>query len=429
MSKRKNTEHKERGQSGSKKPYRVHPLCQTAGCTTPVRFIEGGERGRCIKHGGYPLCQNPGCTTRVRFIEGGERGRCSKHGGYPLCQNPGCTTRVAFKEGGEHGRCIKHGGYPLCQNDGCTTRVAFKEGGDHGRCIKHGGYPLCQNDGCTAPVKFLEGGERGQCAKHGGHPLCQNPGCTTTVRFIEGGERGRCIKHGGYPLCQNDGCTTPVKFIEGGERGRCFKHGGYPKCTDCFLFVVRKKGTQCAYCCPGSVLAKRAKKEEEAVSAVLLAHGIVFQREVHIEYSCISTGYKKSAYLDIVAELPDKRVIFEMDEYQHKRVSYSVKCDLARMTNVMAAVACDNNSRPTLWIRFNPNAFKVDGITKGVPRHERYAALLAAMRLSVFRPTTILYMYYDTQQGEPVITSDIDFAPCMKPLLASMNEVLCESNK
>jgi hypothetical protein len=242
-----------------------------------------------------------------------------------------------------------------------------KEHGQSGSNKRYRLYPLCQTAGCTTAVNFKEGGERGRCIKHGGYPLCRTAGCITAVTFIEGGERGRCIKHGGYPLCQTAGCTTAVKFKEGGERGRCIKHGGYPKCKDCYLFVVRTKGRQCAYCCPGSVLAKRAKKEEEAVSAVLLAHGIVFQREVHIEYSCISSGYKKSAYLDIVAELPDKRVILEIDEYQHKRVSYSVKCDLARMTNVMAAVACDNNSRHTLWIRCNPNAFKVDGITKGVP--------------------------------------------------------------
>jgi hypothetical protein len=150
---------------------------------------------------------------------------------------------------------------------------------------------------------------------------------------------------------------------------------------------------------------------------MLLANGIVFQREIRIDYNCISSGGKTNARLDMVAELLDKRVILEIDEYQHKRVSGSIACDLARLTNVMAAVACDNNSRPTLWIRFNPNAFKVDGTTKRVPRHVRYAALLAAMRLPVSRPTTILYMYYDTQQGEPVITSDPDFTLSITPLL------------
>jgi hypothetical protein len=150
---------------------------------------------------------------------------------------------------------------------------------------------------------------------------------------------------------------------------------------------------------------------------MLLTHGVVFQREVRIDYRCITSGGKHNARIDMVAELPDKRVMFEVDEYQHKRVAGSIACDLARLTNVMSAVACDNNARPTLWVRFNPNAFKVDGTTKRVPRRERYAALIAAMRLPVSRPLTILYMYYDMQQGEPVITSDPDFAPGIKPLL------------
>merc|ERR1712023_614603 len=31
-----------------------------------------------------------------------------------ICNEPGCTTPQEFKEGGQCGKCVKHGGFPRC---------------------------------------------------------------------------------------------------------------------------------------------------------------------------------------------------------------------------------------------------------------------------------------------------------------------------
>ncbi len=68
-----------------------------------IRFVrmcmEGGIRGKCIKHGGFPLCTE--CDTPQLYMEGGIRGKCSKHGGYPLTQDViflKTTKKAEFEE-------------------------------------------------------------------------------------------------------------------------------------------------------------------------------------------------------------------------------------------------------------------------------------------------------------------------------------------
>ena len=115
-------------------------------------------------------------------------------------------------------------------------------------------------------------------------------------------------------------------YIEGGQRGRYSKHGGYPLCVYCSLFSVNKLGMRCMTCTPDSKVAKRAKKEEEALTEMLLEAGFVFQREQHIHYSCFtSRDQKKFARLDFLIECKDKRVILECDEHQHKNQSYPIE--------------------------------------------------------------------------------------------------------
>jgi hypothetical protein len=337
-----------------------------------------------------------------------------------LCSNDGCETPVNYITGGIRNKCGVHGGLPLCSNDGCETPVIYKDGGIRNNCIRHGGLPLCSNDGCKTPVKYITGGIRNRCSVHGGYPLCSNDGCETPVNYKDGGVRNKCIRHGGYPLCSNDGCETPVQYKDGGIRNKCSVHGGLPRCMNCHLFSVQKQGLRCSYCRPESATAKWAKKEEQKVTQLLQDAGLVFQAEVHIHYRCIDSDAKRFARLDFVLELPHKRVILEVDERQHKDVTYEVSCDLSRMCFVMSAIACDQNVRPTVWIRFNPNGFTVDGVGQRVSRKRKNDRLLALIQDTVvFEGTRLIYMYYDydTQKGLPTICQDPAYDPKVKAML------------
>jgi len=183
--------------------------------------------------------------------------------------------------------------------------------------------------------------------------------------------------------------------------------------------IVRKSGQRCATCTPTSASAKRAHKEEEAVAKVLDAAGVLYQREVRIDFSCF-TSHKKFARLDFVCEQKDRRVILEVDERQHTDQSYSIGCDVSRMLDVVAALVCDDNTRPTLWLRFNPNAYKVDGVRVHTSKKERYRWLLEILTAPTHAPSLVVrYMYYDVRQGRPVVTYDPDYSPVFAACIQS----------
>ena len=145
---------------------------------------------------------------------------------------------------------------------------------------------------------------------------------------------------------------------------------------------------------------------------------MIFERERRISYECITSDHKKFARLDFLIERPDKRVILEIDERQHKDVGYEIKCDLSRMTYVMAAIACTDNVRPTLWIRFNPNGYSVDGYPVRTRKKAKYAKLLSVIKdTKPLDGTQVIYMYYDTEGGFPVICKDSSYSARMKAML------------
>ena len=91
---------------------------------------------------------------------------------------------------------------------------------------------------------------------------------------------------------------------------------------------------------------------------------------------------------------------------------------VSRMTYVMAAIACNDNTRPTLWIRFNPNAFSVDGQRVRVSKKRKLARLINVIEnCELKNDTEVLYMYYDVENGVPKITTDCMYPAAMKMLV------------
>ena len=324
-----------------------------------------------------------------------------------------------------HYNIVKKRNRTTCTEEGCTTPEKYIKGGVKGKCKKHGGFPICTEDGCTTPQLYMEGGVKGKCIKHGGFPICTKDGCTTPQKYTEGGVKGKCCKHGGLPICTEDGCTTPQQYKEGGVKGKCGKHGGLPRCVGCRLNMVNRQGKRCMTCTPGSKIARRDKKEETQLEAVLLAAGFVFQREQHISYQCFaSDDNKKFARLDFLIEYKDKRVILECDEHQHKDQSYPIECDLSRMMYVMTAIQCSSDAtRPTLWIRFNPNAYTVDSVPQKRSRKDRYTTLVETIRSFHMgkQNMSVVYMYYDVSEGIPYICHDPAYSKDMKQFIISIH--------
>ena len=182
---------------------------------------------------------------------------------------------------------------------------------------------------------------------------------------------------------------------------------------------VQKVGIMCSDCDPKA--KKRRKTKEDQVAKALTEAGITYQREVHIGYSCseLETDNKKNARIDFLIERPTHRILLENDENQHK--DRIMSCEVARMAWVMEAIQAGQNTRPTLWIRFNPDSFKINGQNQKIPKKERFHQLcqeICKERPNLKDGFRILYMYYDLDDNlELKILEDDDYPEWFKPMI------------
>ena len=100
---------------------------------------------------------------------------------------------------------------------------------------------------------------------------------------------------------------------------------------------------------------------------------------------------------DFVFEWAEGVLVLEYDEQMHSdRVK---RCELVRM----AAVSSGFGARPVFWIRFNPDAFKVNGSTLTTSRKVREEILLKTLQDMVGNADydhvmTICYLCYDNPE-------------------------------
>ena len=96
------------------------------------------------------------------------------------------------------------------------------------------------------------------------------------------------------------------------------------------------------------------------------------------------------------------------------------------MSNVIGAITCSDNDRPTQWIRYNPHGFQVGGRKTCVSTKRRLQQLVSTI-LSDALPTSTLdlvYMYYDTagccKKKLPTICNDPTYDDSMKRVLRTV---------
>lgn len=163
---------------------------------------------------------------------------------------------------------------------------------------------------------------------------------------------------------------------------------------------------------------RRQKKKETWVAEQLKAANFTVERELYVKFSCFDTE-GKYARIDHVVDMGIYIGLIETDEGQHDR--YFVSCELRRMMDVVAAIRCTNESRPIVWIRYNPDRFSVDGIKVKRKRGERMERLLQLLRSHVpTRPLSIFYLFYDLVNGAPAIFEDPTYDSNLKPLVETI---------
>ena len=96
---------------------------------------------------------------------------------------------------------------------------------------------------------------------------------------------------------------------------------------------------------------------------------------------------------DFAFELPTHVVVVEVDEHQHAQPGYA--CDNARMLDIFGAYG----GLPVVFIRFNPDAYEVEGVRRKVQLRTRLKVLGEELRAALAtKPKellTIARLFYD----------------------------------
>ena len=132
------------------------------------------------------------------------------------------------------------------------------------------------------------------------------------------------------------------------------------------------------------------------------------QNQCHLDTRCherVSTSTSPEILVsDAVHTVSTIGFKYTHNEHQH-RFGYDalLSCDMKRMSKVMTSLTVEAGEAVprTLWLRYNPHTWHVDGVLRSMPKASRekwLCAYLATLTLDA-APLAIGYAFYDTSDG------------------------------
>jgi hypothetical protein len=147
------------------------------------------------------------------------------------------------------------------------------------------------------------------------------------------------------------------------------------------------------------------KGKELEIHQLLRDAGLEFTYQHHLPFKgCGLDSETTCAYADFVLHTSWGAIILEVDEQQHSH--YDPSCDVRRDFDMAASVALGSGGK-LLILRYNPDAFKVGGVTRTTTKKERHAKLLTLLGELRAKepdlPLSRLFMFYDRASNDSVL--------------------------
>tara|TARA_R100001163_G_C5068360_1_gene208486 strand:+ start:1445 stop:3634 length:2190 start_codon:yes stop_codon:yes gene_type:complete len=259
---------------------------------------------------------------------------------------------------------------------------------------------------------------------------CDDPKCsqlgktaTTALYGYPGGESTKCNLHklSGMIIfprnkCLNNDCDEYAIFALNSSRAQyCEEHApsNYScvisqPCNGCnFIEIIDEEGF-CSACHPDKFKTARLAKQRQVV-AWLNANGFNDYKSIDTvpdEIMECREGQKYTYRPDIFYDCGTHYVIVEVDEKQHSDDTYK-RCDIPRMINIQQSLAL-----PTIFIRYNPDSFKIDNKIINVSNANRMQKLgewISHTKNNITTdPLTVVYLFYDGYNASNTYLKDID---------------------
>lgn len=352
---------------------------------------------KCI----YPLCP----STASYGLEDGTKEYCAKHKSDDMILISGkhcveCPRNPSFgEEGGLKTHCSKHKlphhidlAHRKCESDKCPNNARFNFRGEElaKYCKKH-----CEKDMIDVTVKYCD-----ECNK-------------VTAGFgIPGHPPTRCSRHKTTGMIRdpNKKCITKpcgkIALYGISNQIHCEKHkedGEYNlverDCKLCGLPMILNDNELCGFCDPTMIKKFQLAKQKEIKT--LLDNKkykyILYDQPVDLQCNRLRP--------DFVFECAGHCVVLEVDENQHT----VYKCERNRMINISQALGIK-----TIFIRYNPDKFKSDKVTKELTKLQRQFKLIKVLDSMLKQDheklefLSVVYLFYDNYDPTNVTLETID---------------------
>ena len=392
-------------------------------------------------------CEYNDCWRKPHFALPGKYAvHCSEHKCegeidvvHPRCAESGCQKLPTFGHKirnpiycAEHKRSdmTSTTGY-RCNIENCKLAASYGYNGKAPeRCFKHrlDGMDSLLRKGCkelNCPRRAVFGRTDGKpeyCMDHKRgnmraviSGICTEPGCDTTSSFgLPDTRATHCKAHASVEMvykavytCQHPGCTGRA-FYGTPDMPRSMCHQN--KTAD----MTNPDPKKCA--APGCDLSiapmythcANHDLENKRYTRVRENQVASFLREVDL---CWTTWDKQllegsqcstRARPDFLYECGSHAVVLEVDELQHARAGYL--CEEKRMLDIYNSLG----GIPTVFLRFNPDGYKIGTTHLNTAMPERLAALEKCMRKLLSKPPvcyiSIVRMYYDHPERSVVFS-------------------------
>lgn len=294
-----------------------------------------------------------------------------------------------------------------CKGSGICPHDQVKE-----RCKECKGIQICQHNKRKEYCKDCKGVQicphnrvKASCRQCKGSYFCPHNRVKTICKDCRGSQ-----------ICQHDrlrqyckGCKGSGICPESGNfKSICAHCNGKRLCQICHFTAVDKTRKACASCLPIPFRASRCKEVKLAAKLSKWA----YQNKIPMytlwnrQNPWADPAQCGKFRVDFTFEGPVKVVLLECDEYQHSH--YDKYCELARQ----AQVSLGFGGLPVHWIRYNPDAFKLNNVTRVTTGDERAFILLRQLQ-SAFDSTdqdcllTITYICYNKNSLATALEDDL----------------------
>ncbi len=304
--------------------------------------------------------------------------------------------------------------YKICVFDKCFKNASFgyiiKNNKQFISCSVHkkedmiAFYQKCKNCGERARYNYLNVKGALYCTAHKldnmydkNKSICIIDNCTNYASFkdVNTNKNIYCTMHSKNvdntdiissknKTCKEPNCSIlanfgivddPMQYCANHKKENMYDHR-HKRCEICNLFLMKHGNIICAFCNPDST----HKKNEKIVYDFLTANNKEFVYNHSITFNYLRP--------DFLLKINDNNIIIECDEKQHK--NYNIDSENNRMIKIKEHL--DNK---TIFIRFNPDTFKINNKLIRLSINTKLNILLNFINSTIDMSFDCYYLFYD----------------------------------